>query len=66
MHKWESQEKLLSEWEAQQLQDQFVYRDFIYKKDEFDNVPPVVPRWLLYLQLNLKPVISKIKDDLEL
>jgi len=66
MHKWESQEKLLSEWEAQDMDSKFIYKDFTYKRDEFDNVPPVVPRWLFHLQLNLKPVIRKIHDELDL
>ncbi len=56
MHKWASTEKLLSEWEHQKIGTEFQYKDFAYDRDEFDNVPPVVPRFLFYLQLNMKPV----------
>lgn len=56
MHKWESTEKLLNDWEHQKIGDDFLYKDFQYDRDEFDNVPPVVPRFLFYLQLNIKPV----------
>jgi hypothetical protein len=57
MHKWESTEKLLPQWEQQEIgSEKLVYEDFKYKQDEFDNVPPVVPRFLFYLQLNVKPV----------
>lgn len=62
MHKWESTEKLLPEWESQAHGDNFTYNTFEYKKDEFDNVPPIVPRFLFYLQLNLKPLCDFTKD----
>lgn len=38
-----------------------MYEDFIYKLDEFDNVPPVIPRFLFYLQLNLSPQVRYLK-----
>lgn len=63
MHKWESTEKLLSEWDNQDIGEKFVYSNFTYERDEFDNVPPVVPRFLFYLQLNLKPVVKQLYDD---
>lgn len=62
MHKWESTEKLLPEWESQSHGENFEYQTFDYKKDEFDNVPPIVPRFLFYLQLNLKPLCDFTKD----
>lgn len=62
MHKWESTEKLLPEWESQPHGENYNYITFQYKKDEFDNVPPIVPRFLFYLQLNLKPICDFTKD----
>ena len=61
MHKWESVEKMLSEWENQDVGDPFVYQDFKYNLDEFDNLPPVIPRFSFYLQLNLKPMIDYMR-----
>ena len=61
MHKWESVEKMVSEWERQDIGDPFVYEDFKYNLDEFDNLPPVIPRFSFYLQLNLKPMITYLK-----
>ncbi len=61
MHKWESTEKLLPQWEHQMIgETPFDYEDFKYKLDEFDNVPPVVPRFMFYLQLNIKPLCDFI------
>lgn len=63
MHKWESTEKLLPLWEHQEIgADRFVYEDFRFKHDEFDNVPPVVPRFLFYLQNNIKPLCKYSKE----
>jgi len=62
MHKWESVPKLISQFENQEIGDPFVYSDFTYKLDEFDNVPPVIPRFQFYLQLNLKPLIIYLKE----
>ena len=45
MHKWESVEGMVSEWEQQDIGDPFVYQDFEYNLEEFDNVPPVIPRF---------------------
>ena len=66
MHKWESTEKLLTDWEHQVTGENFNYIDFDYQKDEFDNVPPVVPRFLFYLQLCLKPVTTQLQTFLTL
>lgn len=66
MHKWESTEKLLNEWEHQEVGLNFDYKDFDYERDEFDNVPPVVPKFLFYLQLNLKPVTKHLMHELKL
>lgn len=63
MHKWESTEKLLPQWESQPIGDkEYDYKNFEYKQDEFDNVPPVVPRFLFFMQLNMKPVCDFILD----
>lgn len=65
MHRWESQEKLLAEWEALKAQNGIDYSDFEYKRNEFDNVPPVVPRFLLYLQVSLKPIIAHLQSEMK-
>ena len=62
MHKWESVEKMVSEWESQEIGDPFAYDNFKYNLDEFDNLPPVIPRFSFYLQLNLKPLIAFVSE----
>jgi len=48
--------------EQQDVGDPFIYQDFNYKLDEFDNVPPVIPRFQFYLQLNIKPLVVYLKE----
>lgn len=62
MHKWESVEGMVSEWENQEIGDPFNYEDFKYNLQEFDNLPPVTPRFLFYLQLNLKPMVNYLRE----
>ena len=62
MHKWESVPRLISEFENQDVGDPYVYKDFTYQLDEFDNVPPVIPRFQFYLQVNVKPLFSYLKE----
>ena len=62
MHKWESTEKLLTEWEQQEVPQNFEFQRFAFERDEFDNVPPVVPRFLFYIQLVMHPMLDKLKE----
>jgi hypothetical protein len=50
MHNWDSMQKLLEEeLENPKVKDAFNYEDFKYTREEFDNVPPVVPRFQFYI-----------------
>ena len=62
MHKWESVPRLINEFEHQDVGEPFIYKDFVYNLDEFDNVPPVIPRFQFYLQLNIKPLFTYVKE----
>lgn len=63
MHKLPSLEKLLKEWEETEVGPTFEYRSFKYKIAEFDNVPPIVPKFLMHLQQSIKPLAQKIQED---
>ena len=62
MHQWESLKKLISEWEAQEVKDPFVYEQFKYNADEWDNVPPVLPRFQFYMQNCLDKTVAFTKE----
>ena len=69
MHKWPSQEKLISQLECQEAPanslDSLTFRDFKYEKFEFENMPAVLPRFLFFLQMNLRTVYTKLRLDSE-
>ena len=62
MHQWQSLEKLVKEWNDQEVNDRFAYEEFKYDLDEWDNVPPVLPRFQFYLQNCLKLSIEFAKE----
>jgi hypothetical protein len=55
-------QKLIKVWEEQKVDDPFVYKQFEYKPDEWDNVPGVIPRFNFYLQACLDKCIEFSKE----
>ena len=49
VHEWEKQEKLLDKIERQQIENCLQYNTFAYEKHEWDNIPGIVPRYIIYL-----------------
>ena len=49
MHEWERQEVLLDKIENIEVDDVLVYNSFPYEKHEWDNIPGIVPRYIIYL-----------------
>ena len=62
MHTWESVQKLITEWENPEIKNPWVYEDFKYKAEEFDNVPAVVPRFQFYIQATIRPLVEYLKE----
>lgn len=62
MHQWASLQKLIHTWEEQEVKDSFLYETFDYKPDEWDNVPPVIPRFQFYLQNCLRKTVEFTKE----
>ncbi|CDW72692.1 UNKNOWN [Stylonychia lemnae] len=58
MHEWKSQEKLVDEWETQDVKNPLKYDLFGYDKNEWDNVPSVIPRFSFYLQQYVKGLVE--------
>ena len=58
MHNWSSMQKLLEEFENPKIENPFEYEDFSFQREEFDNVPPVVPRFQFYIQARIRPLVE--------
>lgn len=62
MHQWESFQKLIKNWEEQSVKNRFQYERFDYKADEWDNVPPVIPRFMFYMQNCIEKEVEFSQD----
>lgn len=49
MHEWERQDKLLERVEKQDVKNCLNYEKFSYSKNEWDNIPGIVPRFTIYM-----------------
>jgi hypothetical protein len=62
MHEWDKQAVLLDKIESFQLADVLQYNKFAYEKHEWDNIPAIVPRYVIYLAKYMDG-ICKISDE---
>lgn len=62
MHKLDSIERLIHQYEDTKIEDPFVYKDFQYILKEFDNIPEVIPRFNFYLQNYMRPLVAHAKQ----
>ena len=62
MHEWEKQEKLLEKIEKHQLENCLVYNTFAYEKHEWDNIPGIVPRYIIYLAKYMSGICEVTND----
>ena len=58
MHEWEKQDKLLEKIEEQKLENCLVYNSFAYEKQEWDNIPGIVPRYVIYLAKYMEGIVN--------
>lgn len=64
MHEWEKQEVLLDKIEGQEVDDVLVYNNFLYEKHEWDNIPGIVPRYIIYLAKYMEG-ICKVSNEFD-
>ena len=62
MHEWEKQEKLLEKIEEIEIEDCLQYNVFAYEKHEWDNIPSIVPRYIIYLSKYMAGISQICKE----
>ena len=62
MHEWEKQEVLLDRIEQQTIADCLEYNVFAYEKHEWDNIPGIVPRYVIYLAKYMQGICDTCKE----
>lgn len=65
MRRVDSLERLLKEWEQKPAPSKFKYSHFEYTPKQFDNVPSIIPKFLLHLQTVLKPITEAMESQLD-
>ena len=50
MRRLDSLRTLIEKWSTEKAPQDFIYTDFQFTVNEFDNVPSILPKFLLHLQ----------------
>ena len=61
-HEWERQEVLLDKIESFKIENCLTFNKFAYEKHEWDNIPAIVPRYVIYLAKYMEG-ICQISDE---
>jgi hypothetical protein len=58
----DSQEEEINEWLNYKAEDPLNYKEFSYKKEEWDNIPIIITKFILFLSRNMEALSQKWKD----
>ena len=63
----ESQEKMIKEYLKYKVEDPLKYEEFKYPLNEWDNIPPILPRFILTMNQHLISIVkacaNKFKEE---
>jgi hypothetical protein len=62
MHELDSQERLISNLEIQEVEDPLVFKPLQYEMQEWENIPTVVPRFVIYLSKYINGISNFCND----
>ena len=77
IHEWERQDKMLDRVEKTDIGNCLDYKQFKYEKQEWDNIPGIVPRYVIYLakyveglsgycnEFQNRETVSDLRDDIQ-
>lgn len=58
----ENQERLVKQYLKYQVEDSLKYEEFKYPLNEWDNIPPIIPRFILTMNQHLKSIVATCRD----
>lgn len=58
----ENQEKMVKEYLKYKVDDALDYEEFKYPLNEWDNIPPIIPRFILIMNQHLKAIVHKWRE----
>ena len=77
LQEWDRQELMLEKIKKKEIKNPLIYEEFIYEKNEWDNIPGIVPKYVIYLSkyisglssfcynLSQKETVNSIRDYTE-
>ena len=58
IHRENSQEYLINDMRGVKVEDPLSYEDVEFQNKEWDNIPYILPRWIMHMDRHLKALIS--------
>jgi hypothetical protein len=55
----ESHEDYMEELRKYEVEDALMYKEFEYDRNEWDNIPTIVPRFVLFMSKHLDAIVGK-------
>lgn len=63
---WVNNDELMLRLEGQRIENPLVYRKITYPSHEWDNIPPVIPKFVIQLEKYMAGLTTSVKTQLEL
>lgn len=63
---WVKNDQLMLRLEGQQIENPLIYNKITYPSNEWDNIPPVIPRFIIQLEKYMGGLTSAVKTQSEL
>ena len=65
-HEWVHNDQLMLKLEGQKIENPLIYTKIKYPSHEWDNIPPVIPKFIIQLEKYMEGITSMLKTQSEL
>ena len=63
---WTHQDEFMLQLEGQRIENPLIYSKIQYPSHEWDNIPPVIPKFIIQLEKYMEGITSMLKTQSEL
>ena len=65
-HEWINNDNLMLSLEGKKIENPLIYEKITYPSHEWDNIPPVIPKFIIQLEKYMEGITSRLKSETEL
>ena len=65
-HEWINNDNLMLSLEGKKIENPLIYEKITYPSHEWDNIPPVIPKFIIQLEKYMEGITSRLKAESEL